>query len=385
MVRALNESVSHHTLVPLGGPGISAIVLAAGQGTRMRSTRPKPLHLLCGRTMVQYVLDSLSGLPLSRAVVVVGHGAEQVRKRLSEDNTADRPLDFVEQVKQKGTGDAVAVGLTAFTEQELDADLEADVVVLPGDTPLLRADTVTELVTRHRSERADCTVLTARLHDATGYGRVVRNKDGDVQRIVEHRDASPEELAINEINTSIYCFKRSLLGPALRQLSPQNSQGEYYLTDVVAFLHSAGYRVRSMVADDSAETHGVNDRNQLAGAEGVLRARTNARWMAAGVTMLDPERTYVDATVTLGEDVTLFPGTILQGDTRIGDRCEIGPDTRLVDCRIGPGAIVEKAMARDAEIGEEAHVGPFAVLQPGAHVGSSQATGPFYTAPEAGS
>ncbi len=333
--------------------------------------------------MVQYVLDSLGRLPLTRAVVVVGHGAEQVRKRLSEDNTVDLPLDFVDQVKQKGTGDAVAVGLTAFTEEELDSDLDADVVVLPGDTPLLRHETITELVTRHRAERADCTVLTARLDDASGYGRVVRNKDGDVERIVEHGDASADELAIDEINTSIYCFKRTLLGPALRQLSPQNSQGEYYLTDVVSLLHSAGYRVRSMVADDPAETHGVNDRNQLPGAEAVLRARTNAEWMASGVTMLDPDRTYVDATVVLGEDVTLFPGTILQGDTRVGAGCEIGPDTRLVDCRVGAGAVIEKAMARDAEIGEGSRVGPFAVLQPGAQVGSNQATGPFYTAPAA--
>ena len=378
MVRT-SESLSR------GGPGVSAIVLAAGQGTRMRSSRPKPLHLLCGRTMVQYVLDSVADLALTRAVVVVGHGAEQVRKRLSEDNTVDLPLDFVDQVKQKGTGDAVAVGLTAFTEDELDADLEADVLVLPGDTPLLRAETIADLVSRHRAERADCTVLTARLADPTGYGRVVRNKDGDVERIVEHGDASVDELGIDEINTSIYCFKRTLLGPALRQLSPQNSQGEYYLTDVVALLHAAGYRVRSVVAHDSAETHGVNDRNQLAGAEAVLRARTNARWMAAGVTMLDPERTYVDTTVTLDTDVTLFPGTLLQGDTRVGPGCEIGPDTRLVDCRVGAGAIVEKTMGRDAEIGEHAHVGPFVVLQPGAEVGSNQSTGPFYTAPEAGS
>ncbi|HUS60747.1 MAG TPA: hypothetical protein VMY34_01035, partial [Acidimicrobiales bacterium] len=183
-----------------------------------------------------------------------------------------------------------------------------------------------------------------------------------------------------EINTSIYCFRRSLLAPALRRLSPENAQGEYYLTDVIEVLYEAGYRVTSMVAADAMETAGVNDRAQLAIAEAELRDRTNDRWMLAGVTMLDPERTYVDATVRLAPDVTIFPGSILQGDTSIGAGAEIGPSTRLVDCIVGEGACVEHTVARQAEIGERAHVGPYAVLGPGSRVAAGAVTGPFFDA-----
>jgi bifunctional UDP-N-acetylglucosamine pyrophosphorylase/glucosamine-1-phosphate N-acetyltransferase len=201
-----------------------------------------------------------------------------------------------------------------------------------------------------------------------------------VHRIVEEADATPEEREIDEINTSIYCFRRSVLAPALRRLSPQNAQGEYYLTDVVEVLYDAGYTVTSLVAPDPAETEGVNDRRQLAAAEAELRRRTNLRWLDQGVNMLDPERTYIDATVKLATDVTLFPGTILQGVTTVGERSEIGPDSRLVDCVVGADVVVEKTVARDAEIGDGAHVGPFAVLNPGAQVPAGERTGPFYTA-----
>ena len=225
-------------------PPLSAIVLAAGEGTRMRSSRPKPLHLLCGKAMVLYVLDSLGDLTLDRAVVVVGHGAERVTKKLSE-SAAALPLEFVEQHVQRGTGDAVAVALTTFPEDTGDdPDDGGDVLVLPGDTPLLRSSTVAGLVDAHRSSGAACTVLTSVVADPTGYGRVVRGRDDRVVQIVEHRDATPEELEIAEINTSIYCFRRSLLAPALRRVTPDNDQGEYYLTDVVEVLADAGPRRR---------------------------------------------------------------------------------------------------------------------------------------------
>jgi bifunctional UDP-N-acetylglucosamine pyrophosphorylase/glucosamine-1-phosphate N-acetyltransferase len=355
---------------------LSAVVLAAGEGTRMRSERPKPLHLLCGRAMLLYVLDALGDCTIDRAVVVVGHGAERVTKKLQEQGP-DLILDFVEQDVQRGTGDAVSVGLTAFPD-ELDGD-DGDVLILPGDHPLLRPQTIARLVERHRDTDAACTILTARLDDPSGYGRIVRGKDDRVSRIVEQADATPEEREIDEINTSIYCFRRSVLAPSLRRLSPQNAQGEYYLTDVVEVLYDAGYTVSSVVAPDPSETEGVNDRRQLAAAEAELRRRTNLRWLDQGVNMLDPEHTYIDATVRLATDVTLFPGTILQGFTTIGERSEIGPDTRLVDCVVGSDAVVEKAVARDAEIGDGAHVGPFAALGPGAQVPSGTRTGPFYT------
>ena len=333
--------------------------------------------------MLLYVLDSLAACSVGRVVVVVGHGAERVTKKLQSEEP-DLLLDFVEQHRQRGTGDAASVGLTAFPDDDVDAE-DDDVLVLPGDTPLLRAETIAALVEAHRASNAAATLLTARLADPTGYGRVVRGKDDQVARVVEQADATPDELEIDEINTSIYCFRRSLLVPALRRVTPENAQGEYYLTDVVAVLHDAGHRVSAHSSDDEVEVSGVNDRLQLAAAEAELRRRTNVRWMAQGVTMVDPGRTYVDATVSLAPDVTLFPGTILQGQTVVGERCEIGPDTRLVDCMVGADAVVEQSNCRDAEIGAAAVVGPYAVLGPGSSVPGGTVTGPFYAAegPEA--
>jgi len=357
-------------------PTLTAIVLAAGEGTRMRSQRPKPLHLLCGRPMLFYVLDAFADVQVGRTVVVVGHGAERVTKRVQEEGWPDLTIDFVEQPVQRGTGDAAAVGLTAFHDE--DPDDQATVIVVPGDAPLLRPTTVAALVAQHTSTGAAATLLTATLEDPTGYGRVVRGRDQRVARVVEQRDATPEELTIDEVCTSIYCFRRNLLGPALRRLSPDNAQGEYYLTDVVQVLHDAGYHVGTLVADDPGETQGVNDRAQLAAAEARLRDRTNRRWLAAGVTMVDPVATYVDATVQLAPDVTLFPGTILRGRTVVGAGCEIGPNTRLIDTIVGDGAQVIDSVASDAEIGAGAIVGPFAVLAPGDHVAPGTRTGAFY-------
>jgi bifunctional UDP-N-acetylglucosamine pyrophosphorylase/glucosamine-1-phosphate N-acetyltransferase len=361
----------------MNGRRLSAIVLAAGEGSRMRSSRPKPLHRLCGRPMVLYVLDALPEEDLHRAVVVVGHGAERVTKKLAEDGDGV-PLSFVEQRQQRGTGDAVAVGLTGLHEDELDDD--EDVLVLPGDTPLLRRETVAELVAEHRLADAACTILTARLADPTGYGRIVRDgKDEHVVRIVEQADATPAEAAIDEVNTGIFCFRRSLLAPALRRINPDNAQGELYLTDVVEVLAEAGHKVVSVVAGDPDETHGVNDRVQLAAAEATLRARTNRDWQARGVTFVDPTTTYVDATVELAADVTLFPGAMLQGRTAIGEGVEIGPGCRLVDTTVGERSRLEHTVARLAEIGPDCTVGPYAVLEPGSQVPSGTRTGPFYT------
>jgi bifunctional UDP-N-acetylglucosamine pyrophosphorylase/glucosamine-1-phosphate N-acetyltransferase len=340
----------------------------------MRSNRPKPLHLLCGRPMVLHVLDALAELHVDRAVVVVGHGAERVTKTVQEHAPAGLFVEFVEQHVQRGTGDAVAVALTAFPDDDVE---DGDIVVLPGDAPLLRPETLAGLVRLHRETDAAASLLTAVVDLPIGYGRVVRGKENRVARIVEERDATDDERLINEINTSIYCFRRSVLAPALRRLSPENVAGEYYLTDVVGVLHDAGYPVVTKVADDPIETAGVNDRAQLAAAEAELRDRTNERWMRKGVTMLDPERTYVDASVELGTDVTLFPGTILQGHTVIASGAEIGPDTRLVDCIIGEGAVVEQTVARLAEVGDGARVGPFAVLRPGSRVAAGAVVAPF--------
>ena len=356
---------------------LSAIVLAAGQGTRMRSPLPKILHPLCGRPMVGHVLGALSALPLERIVVVVGHRSDVVTDAVVETRRGHGPdavpVGFVEQPVQRGTGDAAAVALTAFGDT-VDDD---DVLVLSADVPLLRPETLAALATEHRLSDAAVTMLTTVLHDPTGYGRIVRDARGAVERIVEETDATDDERAITEVNPAIYCFRRSLLAPALRRLVPQNAQGEYYLTDVVDVLRGTGHTVHAVSAADATETLGVNDRAQLADAEALLRRRINREWMRSGVTMVDPERTYVDVDVTLAPDVRLWPGTILQGATRIGPGAEIGPDCRLVDATVGAGAVVEQSVVRDAEIGDGVHVGPFAHLRPGTRLGADARVGSF--------
>jgi bifunctional UDP-N-acetylglucosamine pyrophosphorylase/glucosamine-1-phosphate N-acetyltransferase len=351
----------------------SAVVLAAGEGTRMRSDVPKVLHPLCGRPMLLHVIDALVALPLERIVVVVGHGAERVTKTLLEQLATEMPIEFVEQPYQRGTGDAASVALTAGA---FDVDGEDDLLIVPGDAPLLRPETLAALATEHRTGDSAATLLTAELPDATGYGRIVRDDSGQVVAVVEQSEADDDELAIDEINTSIYCFRRVLLAPALRRLSPENAQGEYYLTDVVGVLRQTGHAVVAFRADDPAETAGVNDRAQLAAAEAVLRARINDRWMRKGVTMIDPARTYVDAEVQLEPDARLLPGTILEGRTVVGTSAVIGPDTQLVDTIVGERAVIRQSVAYEAEIGDDATVGPYAHLRPGtrlaarAHVGN---------------
>lgn len=341
----------------------------------MRSDRPKPLHRLCGRPMLMYVLESLSQVRARRAVIVVGHKGDWVTKKMQE-HVHDVELEFVEQQVQRGTGDATLVGLVGIPEDEDDSD----VLVMPGDAPLLRAETIAALVERHRSSGAAATVLTAVMADPTGYGRVVRTQDGRVRRITEHRDATEDELRIDEVNTSIYCFRRSLLAPALRRIEPDNDQGEYYLTDVVEVLAAAGHPVEAVVATDPAETQGINDRLQLAAAEAELRRRTNEDLLRSGVTIVDPSAVHVDTTVRVGRDVTLFPGVILQGSTVVGDRTEIGPHTRLVDTVVGADCEIEQTTARESRIGEGCTVGPYASLEPGSEVPSNSVTGAFYTA-----
>jgi len=329
----------------------------------MLSSTPKPLHRLCGKPMVMWVLDALAGLELSRVVVVVGHGSTRMTKALAE--ARGQRVEVVEQPVQLGTGDALSVALTAFN----DDDEGDDVLVLPGDTPLLLPATLVQLVEAHRSSGAAATLLTARLEDPGGYGRVVRSRDGRVAAIVEDVDATSEQREVNEVGTSIYVFRRSVLAPALRRLTPNNAQGEYYLTDVVMVLHDAGYPVSSLVVPDPVEASGVNDRAQLAVAEGVLRARINERWMRAGVNLVDPQSTYLDWTVELAPDVTLFPGTVLQGATKVGAGAELGPSTHLIDCSVGARAVVRSTSAEQADIGEDAVVGPWAWLPPGTVVG----------------
>ena len=359
---------------------LAAIVLAAGEGTRMRSETPKVLHPLAGRPMLAHLVDALTALSIDemhidRVVVVVGHGAERVTTTLQGAISTSTPVDFVEQPVQRGTGDATAVALSAFSQ---DAGIdEDDVVVLVADVPLLRMETIKELVLLHRESDAAATLLTMHLEDPTGYGRIVRDARGLVARIVEQSDADESELAITEVNPAIYCFKRSLLAPALRRLTATNAQGEYYLTDVIGVLREAGHSVSALTADDHLECMGVNDRVQLSAAERVLRERINTRWMREGVTMVDPRATYIDASVTLEADVRLLPGTILEGDTRVGSGAIIGPNSRLINTQVGERSVVQSTNARDSEIGPDCTVGPYASLRPGTKLAAGVHVGTY--------
>jgi bifunctional UDP-N-acetylglucosamine pyrophosphorylase / glucosamine-1-phosphate N-acetyltransferase len=331
---------------------------------------------------VMHVIHALEQLHVERTVLVVGHGAERVTKKVQEQAPHWANVTFVEQTIQRGTGDATMVGMSVIPGDDLDDD--STVVVLPGDTPLVQPETLDQLVAFHVASGNAATITTSVLDDPNGYGRVVRaaakNEAGRVLRIVEQRDATDQERAVREVNMGMYAFRRDLLGPALRHLSPDNAQGEYYLTDVVSVLAGMGHRVGTFEAAPE-ETQGVNDRWQLALAERELRSRTNRQWLLNGVTMLDPRQTFLDVTVRVGRDVTLYPGTILQGDTVIGDGCEIGPDVRLSDCTVADECIVQNTVGLESEIGTGAHVGPYAYLPAGSSVAAGAVTGAFYTAP----
>jgi bifunctional UDP-N-acetylglucosamine pyrophosphorylase/glucosamine-1-phosphate N-acetyltransferase len=364
---------------------LSVIVLAAGEGTRMRSSTPKPLHRLCGRPMILHVLDAIAELPVDRVVVVIGHNANEIMKTIQAEGPEGLSLEFVEQLEPRGTGDAVAVGLTGFPDSfgsELD---EGDLVIMPGDTPLVRPATLAHLVREHRSRDAAATVLTARLEDPFGYSRVLRSKDGRVSHILDDADCSPEELDVDEVASQIYCFRHGVLAPALRRLSPDNPLGEYFLTDTIEVLHGAGYTVTTVVAGDAMEAAGVNDRSQLAAAEAELRLRINERWMRFGVTMWDPESTYIDVTVQLAQDVTLLPGVVLEGRTTVGEGSVIGPQCHLIDCEIAEGVRITHSVGERAIIEDQAVVGPFSVLEPGSRLARGERVGAFFGAsPPAG-
>jgi bifunctional UDP-N-acetylglucosamine pyrophosphorylase / glucosamine-1-phosphate N-acetyltransferase len=316
--------------------------------------------------MILHVLDALAELPVEKVVVVVGHRAEWVTKTLVDHAPALLSIEFVEQPELLGTADALAVGLTALPAGLADAD--GDVVVLPGDTPLVRPPTLASLVRHHRATDAAATLLTALLEDPNGYDRVVRDKDQAVISVVEDDEVGDEERDVEEVATTIHCFRHSMLAPALRRLRPVGPTGEHSLTDVYSVLHDAGYRVESLVMADPMEAAGVNDRAQLAVAEAELRYRINERWMRRGVTMWDPERTYVDASVQLERDVVLLPGVVLQGDTVVRCGAEIGPDTRIVDSEVDEGAMVTTSTVIRAVLGSHSRIGPYASVGPGAKV-----------------
>lgn len=332
------------------------IILAAGQGTRMKSKLYKVLHPVCGKPMVEHVIDTVSAVGADQIVTVIGHGAELVKKHL-EGRT-----DFVLQQEQLGTAHAVSQA------KGLLKDKKGTTLVVCGDTPLLKAETLEKLLLHHEAEKAAMTVLTAHMEDPTGYGRVVRNEKGYVERIVEHKDASDEELKIKEINTGTYCFDNELLFSALEKVSNDNAQGEYYLPDVFEILRKEGHIVTAYSTDDFSETIGVNDRVALARAEKIMQKRILEFHMKNGVTIINPDNTYIETDVKIGQDTIIYPGTMIKGKTEIGADCVIGPNSEVENCRIGDGTTIRHSTAFDSVIGSHTQIGPFAHIRPASDI-----------------
>jgi bifunctional UDP-N-acetylglucosamine pyrophosphorylase/glucosamine-1-phosphate N-acetyltransferase len=346
----------------------AVIILAAGEGTRMKSALPKVLHPLCGRSMLGHAIATAQELDPERLAVVVGHARDQVSTHVAGQAPEAR---IVIQDHQGGTGHAVR------TVIETIGLIPGQVIVTYGDMPLLRAATLEALAREHDQARNAVTVLTARVADPAGYGRIVRDASGAIAEIVEHADASAEQRLIDEINSGCYAFDGALLADAIKRVPSVNVQGQEYLTDVVGILRGDGHRVGTLVAEDPLEIQGVNDRVQLAEARRVYNDRLLEHWMRAGVTILDPATTWLDVEVTLAPDVELGPSTQLEGRTSIGAGAQVGPNVVLRDTVVGAGASVINAVCEQSEIGPEATVGPYTRLRPGSRLGRGARAGSF--------
>ncbi len=351
----------------------AVLVLAAGAGTRMRSDTPKVLHALAGRTMLSHALHAVAKLAPQHLVVVVGQDREKVAPAIAElAGELGRTIDTAVQDQQLGTGHAVGCGLAALPE-----DYNGIVVVTSGDVPLLDSDTVADLIATHSAEAAVATVVTTTLRDPTGYGRILWTQDREVMAIVEDADATPSQQTICEVNAGVYAFDVAALRSGLSRLRSHNVQQELYLTDVISIFRQDGQIVHAKHVDDSALVAGVNDRVQLAELGAELNRRVVAAHQRAGVTIVDPATTWIDVNVTIGRDTVIRPGTQLLGATRIGGRCQIGPDTTLTDITVGDEATVVRTHGSSSLIGDGAVVGPFTYLRPGTVLGSDAKLGAF--------
>ena len=362
------------------GTPTAVVILAAGQGTRMKSDTPKMLHGIGGRTMLEHALYAAHGVDPQEIVAVVGHQRDKVTRAIAEwvgdqvEGSLPHGVGIAHQEEQNGTGHAVQCALDDVTLQEF----EGTVLVTTSDVPLLDADTLAALLEEHnRKPRAAVTVLTSTADNPHGYGRIIRNSDGEVLRIVEEKDATDEERKVTEVNSGVYAFDAATLRHALTQLNTDNAQGELYLTDVIGIAREADRSVRGHRLDDAMVVAGVNDRVQLATLGAELNRRMNEKAMRGGATIVDPATTWIDVEVRIGRDVTILPGTQLLGATVIGDGATIGPDTTLTDVTVGEGASVVRAHATESVIGPRADVGPFTYLRPGTELGEEGKLGGF--------
>ncbi|MQA60466.1 MAG: bifunctional UDP-N-acetylglucosamine diphosphorylase/glucosamine-1-phosphate N-acetyltransferase GlmU [Actinophytocola sp.] len=352
---------------------LSTLILAAGEGTRMRSATPKVLHPIAGRPLVDHAVRAAAGLDPQHLVVVIGHGRERVGAHLSElAGELGRPITTAVQAEQNGTGHAVSCALEAMP-----AGLTGTVLVSYGDVPLLDTETLSALLAEHSGAGNAVTVLTSVLADPSGYGRIERDADGAVLAIVEHKDCTPEQLAINEINSGVYAFDAEILADGLARLSGDNAQGELYLTDVLAIARSDQRPVGALVVDDPWMTEGVNDRVQLSAIGAELNRRLVRHWQREGVTFVDPATAWLDADVTLARDVVIEPGVQLRAGTTVGEGALVGPDSTLNAVEVGAGASVVRTHGTCSVIGANASVGPFAYLRPGTRLGVGAKIGTF--------
>lgn len=334
----------------------AAIVLAAGAGTRMKSKKPKVAHEVLGKPLVNWVVDAARNAGVDRVVAVVGHLKEQVEPLVAPYATV------VEQADRNGTAGAVNVCAPAL------ADFDGSLVVLTGDSPLITPQTIQRLIALREENNAAVVVLTMTMEDPFGYGRIIRDEAGEVARIVEQKDATPEEAAVTECNSGFYCFDARALFEALQQVNNNNAQGEFYLTDVLGICREAGRKVMALVTEDPAECLGVNSRAQLAVAGKQLQLRINNAHMANGVTMTDPDQVWIGPDVQIAQDVELLPQVMLWGNTVIGEDSVIGPNTRLTNTQVGQGCVLQETVAVDAQVDDGANAGPRAYLRPGTHL-----------------
>lgn len=343
----------------------TSVILAAGMGTRMKSKMPKVLHKVCGKPLSKWVIDASKAAGADKVCAVVGHKAETVKEILGD------VCEFALQAEQKGTGHAVMQAIDVIKNSK------GEVVILNGDTPLITAETINKAIEYHKNNGNQATVITAILDDATGYGRIIRDNDGSVLKIVEQKDASEEEKKINEVNSGMYVFDAQSLVYALDKITPNNAQGEYYLTDTLEILLSAGKKIGGYAISDNDEIRGINDRVQLNEAEKIMQKRINEYHMRNGVTMRNPESVYIEDGVEIGNDTEICQNVTIKSGTKIGSDCVIGSGSMLDRAVIHDGVDVLSSVILESEVDEGTHVGPFAYIRPNCHVGKEVKVGDF--------